>query len=117
MAVLCVKLNWLVLCNLCVVFSGVTCANAVALISVLRSPPHQTLTYTEQEAELLHRNRAAGWVSFGAAMGGSLYVQNLRLRGCRRSNGTLSEVYQWLGHRYSKNTEEREKVQDSVERR
>ena len=35
----------------------------------------------QQEAELSHRNRAAVWVSFGTAMGGSLYAQNLRLRG------------------------------------
>ena len=34
-----------------------------------------------QEAELSHRDRAAGWVTFGAATGGSLYAQNLRLRG------------------------------------
>jgi len=35
----------------------------------------------KQEAELAHRNRAAGSVSFGSATGGSLYAQNLRLRG------------------------------------
>ena len=35
----------------------------------------------KQEAELSHRDRAAGWVSFGAATGGSLYAQNLHLRG------------------------------------
>ena len=28
----------------------------------------------------MHRNHTAGWASFGAATGGSLYAQNLRLR-------------------------------------
>ena len=35
----------------------------------------------QQEAPLSHRNRAAEWVSFGAATGGSPYAENLCLRG------------------------------------
>ena len=48
---------------------------------------HTTELYTQhnykykQEAELSQRKRAAVWVSFGAATGGSLYAHNLRLKG------------------------------------
>ena len=65
------------------------------------SQVHNNRHQVKQEAELLHRDRAAGSVSFGAATGGSLYAQNLRLKGrlsptiCERIDG------QWMPYNFA----------------